>query len=227
MPESTTFLSLTARVTGIAVCCLLAVCPVRAQNIATLFIQVPIHELPLLETNPRLDMLDLYNYKMTAKGENIFGGTSFLLHKTENHLMVQLTEVSRWELMRLKTDSSELYACTHTLTAPVGESRISFYHPGWQHATITTLPPFTLDDFWQTNDSISADRAREVYEKLQPLHVTMKWKDEEGISRPTLTLQVSTGLLNDEDRKAAEHCLKTICLIWNGKDFSLSEIDKK
>lgn len=50
-------------------------------NIDSTFLKVPMSELPLLEHNPRLDMIDLYNYKMIAKGENIFGGTSVLTKK--------------------------------------------------------------------------------------------------------------------------------------------------
>lgn len=38
-------------------------------SIDSLFAAVPATELPLLERNARLDMLDLYNYRMTAKGK--------------------------------------------------------------------------------------------------------------------------------------------------------------
>lgn len=52
-----------------------------AQSMDTMLVRVPQSELPLLERNPRLDMLDLYNSQMEAKGENIFGGYSYLLKR--------------------------------------------------------------------------------------------------------------------------------------------------
>ena len=60
----------------------------HAQSIDTLFRHVPQEELSMLELNARLDMLDLFNCQMAAKGENIFGGSSVMVKKTANHLEI-------------------------------------------------------------------------------------------------------------------------------------------
>ena len=62
----------------------------QAESIDSLFTRVPASVLPMLAHNARLDLLDLYNYKMTAKAENDFGGTSYLLVKAENFLHLKL-----------------------------------------------------------------------------------------------------------------------------------------
>ncbi len=159
--------------------------------IDTLFTQVPMKELPLLETNPRLDMLDLYNYKMTARGENIFGGYSTLLKKKENYIDVQLTEVSKWELMRLRTDSSGIYACTHTITAPFAESRTVFYNQSWLPESSTKLPSVKMEAFWNDTDSISTERMEELKRQLHTAPIFTRWQDTET-SRPALIMEIST-----------------------------------
>ena len=80
----------------------------RAQSMDSVLVSVPESELPLLERNPRLDMLDLYNSQMEAKGENIFGGASYLTEKDDNYLRIRLTDVSEWELQRLTLDGDTL-----------------------------------------------------------------------------------------------------------------------
>ena len=71
---------------------------VRAESIDTLFHRTPERVLPLLDGNTRLDLLDLYNHKMEAKAENIFGGMAKLTRKTSDYAHVVLTNVSEWEM---------------------------------------------------------------------------------------------------------------------------------
>ncbi len=192
--------------------------PTAATPIDTIFIHVPMSELPLLKTNPRLDMLDLYNYKMVAKGENTFGLYSVLQKKTPDYLRVKLTDISQWELMRLRADSSEIYACTHSFLPPVSESRITFYNTSWQPIDSLSLPIVSLEDFWKGTDSLSTFSQEELRRKLYAPIIYMEWETESD-TPPTLQLHVSTDQLDMEARKEAEHCLKPLRLQWNGRRF--------
>lgn len=173
----------------------------------------------MLDLNSRLDMVDLYNYNMTAKSENIFSGLSILQEKSNNFMRIQLTEVSSWELMRLYKDNEDIYACIYTLTYPATQSHIRFYAEDWSVEDDVALPQLCLDDFWQTTDSISAERAQELRAKLTPMYVGMTWEKEDATSLPTLKLAVSTENLSSEDQADAAKCLHSITLVWDGKAF--------
>lgn len=189
--------------------CLLTVSTVRAQSIDTLFTAVPMSELPLLERNARLDMLDLYNYKMAAKGENIFGGTSTMKKKSAHHVAVDLTESSHWEMMRLCSGTDTIYACLHTTYCPAGETKARFYHTDWTPADNIALPTFTLDDFWTGNSEIAAERQEELRRKLTPLYVEARWEETEGTA-PRIAFEVSTAILDHDSRLEAKKCLETL-----------------
>ena len=189
--------------------CLLTISTVKAQSIDTLFTAVPMSELPLLERNARLDMLDLYNYKMAAKGENIFGGTSTMTKKSAHHIAVDLTESSRWEMMRLCSGTDTIYACLHTTYCPAGETKASFYHTDWTPADDIALPAFTLDDFWTGNSKIASERQEELRRKLTPLYVEARWEETEGTT-PRIAFEVSTATLDCDSQQEAKKCLKTL-----------------
>lgn len=192
---------------------------VQAQTMDTLFVQVPEAELPLLKRNPRLDMLDLYNYRMKAEGENIFGGTSVMLHKDSDFVEVQLTEVSRWQMMRLRHDSLALYSCVHTLLAPVPASRVRFYRADWT-ADTTYVGALRLQraDFLQPADSLSPERREDILRRLGSPVTEAAWtRTTDG--RPRLTFTVSVAGLGREDRNDAARCLHPVSFVWAGEGF--------
>lgn len=189
------------------------------KSIDSIFISAPNAELAMLDLNSRLDMVDLYNYNMTAKSENIFSGLSILQEKSNNFIRIQLTDVSTWELMRLYKENEDIYACIYTLTYPTTQSRIRFYAEDWSVEDDVALPQLCLDDFCQTTDSISTERAQELRAKLTPMYVGMTWEKEDATSLPTLKLAVTTANLSSEDQADATKCLHSISLVWDGKAF--------
>lgn len=209
-----------ARIIGALLCLLLfGTAKTAAQSIDSVFANVPMDELPLLEQNPRLDMLDLYNYNMTAKGENLFGRNSVMTEKTENHVVVQLTDVSRWELMRLRADTAVVYACLHTLTAPIGRSRLHVYTDKWEPLDAPVLPAPAPSDFVENPDSLSP-KASEVLEKrLKTCGVTARWESEADATVPTLVFEVVLTPLSREAREQIEPYLRPLRYVWNGTGF--------
>lgn len=80
--------------------------------IDSLFLLLPMSELPLLDRSARLDMLDYYAASLPARATNTLGGESVLTAKTDSTLSIHLTDVSDWQLSVLP-DGTLL--CTHTL----------------------------------------------------------------------------------------------------------------
>ena len=80
--------------------------------IDSLFLLLPMSELPLLDHSARLDMLDYYAASLPARATNALGGESVLTAKTDSTLSIHLTDVSDWQLTVLP-DGTLL--CTHTL----------------------------------------------------------------------------------------------------------------
>lgn len=182
----------------------------RAQSMDSVLVSVPESELPLLERNPRLDMLDLYNSKMEAKGENIFGGASYLTEKDDNYLRIRLTDVSEWELQRLTLDGDTLFVCIHSVSTPATGSTVRCYSKTWERDTSLRLRMPDFSDFWKPEaDSLTAARRTSLRELLQESPVEIHWKHD-AQHQPQLTFSLSVEGLSIEDRDDARRCLKPV-----------------
>lgn len=195
--------------------------PLLAEPIDSVFARAPQRVLPLLSLNARLDMLDLYNYQMTAQGENRYGGNSLLLTKTDNHLVVQLTEASRWELLRTAagTDSTR-YACIYTVTRPDSVSRLTIYNKEWEPLPARLLNYQPVDFLFSSNgqsaegvlpDSLSTELRTSLLAKLPQLPVYMEWEAPET-SQPRLSMQLSTASFSKEEQAALRPWLRRISI---------------
>lgn len=188
----------------------------HAESIDSLFTRVPDNVLPMLAHNARLDLLDLYNYKMTAKAENNFGGTSYLLVKAENFLHLKLTDVSQWSLKRLASQNDTILCCVHSIIRPAIASSISFYDNQWQPLKIE-LPQLEEQLFWQPSDSLTNDRIAELQARLDFSAFIAAWDVESN----ELTFRIAISDLNEEDRKDAEYCLRPVTYVWQERQFVL------
>ena len=184
----------TALYLSVALACLFSG-QARAQSMDSVLVSVPESELPLLERNPRLDMLDLYNSQMEAKGENIFGGASYLTEKDDNYLRIRLTDVSEWELQRLTLDGDTLFVCIHSVSTPATGSTVRCYSKTWERDTSLRLRMPDFSDFWKPEaDSLTAE---------------IHW-EHDAQHQPQLTFSLSVEGLSIEDRDDARRCLKPV-----------------
>lgn len=181
-----------------------------AQSMDSVLTHVPLEELPLLERNPRLDMLDLYNNQMEAKGENIFGGTSYLLEKDDNYLRIRLTDVSEWEVRRLTLDGDTLYICIHSVSTPATCSTVRCYSKSWERDTTLHLRLPEISAYWKPEtDSITEARRATLQDLLQESPVEIHWKHDKH-QHPQLVFSLSVEGLSIEDRDDARRCLKPV-----------------
>lgn len=204
---------------SIAVLALSPIAAAQAQSIDSLFAKAPYTELQMLERNPRLDMLDLYNYKMTAKGENIFGGYSVMESKTNDHIFVKLTDASTWEMSLLPTVGGDsIISCIHTVKSPAADSEITFYRADWTplkevDATVPQLEEFLVERDSIPADSVDSAALNSLMEKIAVPHIQMRWIMETG-HPARLEYSISTANLSEEDNRMARFCLKTIARTW-------------
>lgn len=186
----------------------------RAESIDTLFHRAPEYVLPLLDGNARLDLLDLYNHKMEAKAENIFGGTARLTRKTPDYAHVSLTNVSEWEMKLLTTENDTLICVVHTRRTPTARSTVRMFRKSWQPATIA-LPAPALADFVRTTDTANDEERSDIMARLSLDGTEAHWNSAEA----ALTLQLSTAALTEEQRKKAETFLQPLTYRWENGRF--------
>jgi hypothetical protein len=140
--------------------CTLGTDGIRAQDMKTLFIQMPDSCIPLLETAWRKDLVDLYLAGKEARLENMMHGYSKLLKLTDDYLQIQVTARSYLQMKKLPLiNNTHIICVTTTVGGPVMDSRVAFYTTLWQPLeasalfTPVTRGWFLVDDADQESDA--------------------------------------------------------------------------
>lgn len=117
----------------LAICLLLSLNGVNAQDMAALFTAMPDQYIPQLETAWRKDLIDLYNAGKEAKLKNTMEGFSTLKKLTADYLSIQITDNSTVEIKRLPLVNNTYIICVvNTVYGPVADSRVSFFTTEWK-----------------------------------------------------------------------------------------------
>ena len=106
--------------------------PLRAGLIDSLFINAPQDVLPLLGLTERLDLLDLYDYRLKAEVENRLGGRSLLEHKDSCMLRLRVSDAESWEMHCVQGEGGALLICLNSVRAGGEMTRLSAYNLSWQ-----------------------------------------------------------------------------------------------
>ncbi|WP_085535155.1 DUF3256 family protein [Massilibacteroides vaginae] len=148
---------------------LLIICPVvKAQDMATLFANMPDEYVPHLESAWRKDLIDLYNTGKPATLQNTMNGTSSLLNLTGNYLLLQSTERSTVEIKLLPLiNNTNIICMITTINAPVADSRIGFFTTEWHPLSSDDLfTPVKGDWFVKEDADKSADAYKDAISRL-------------------------------------------------------------
>lgn len=106
---------------------------VKAQNMTSLFINMPDSYILQLESAWRKDLVDLYQSQKDAKLQNVMGGYSELKKLTDNYLLLQVSERSTVEIKLFPlVNDTPLICMITTVYGPTPDSRIAFYSPDWK-----------------------------------------------------------------------------------------------
>lgn len=104
-----------------------------AQDMKSVFVNMPDSIAPLLTKINREDCVDFLASDMKAQVKNRFDKQSELKSLTDDYLLMQVTDVSTWEMKLLPiNDSIKVICVIKTLCASVCDSEIHFYTTGWQ-----------------------------------------------------------------------------------------------
>lgn len=191
-----------------------------SQGIDALFASVPNEVLPLLDRTSRLDMLDLYNGKLEAKTENIYGGQSEMLLKTHDYMKLRVTDASFWQMKLLPAGHDTLILCVHTVLEPEAISSISFYRHDW-HVQKREIPHVDMNKFVSSQSTLSPYRKQYLMDLMRGQSYQANLND----STTNLTLSLDLSCIPINDRDDAQRLFHPITYKWIGGKYVCS-LDK-
>ncbi len=121
------------RIYVLVVICCISLSSVRAQDMASVFANMPDLYIPQLENAWRKDLIDLYNSGKEARLQNTMNGFSVLKKLTPDYILVQTTERSTLEMKLLPlVNNTHVICMVSTVYGPVADSFVDFFTTDWK-----------------------------------------------------------------------------------------------
>lgn len=194
---------------------------ISAQSIADIWTNMPVHIMPNIGKNARLDMIDLYNAGMSAKIPTYTGDTVQLVTLGDTYLNLRTSKASTVQIKLINAGKKPLYAVITTVEGPAPNSHIDLYESNWQSVAINKhFTPVTVTDFIAHPKKMRKERT-ELAQKitLHTIQYNMSDDTDNIIALPSF-LQT----LDDETRKEIEHNFhQQITLQWKGKKWKITQ----
>lgn len=198
---------------------LLLLCPVRAQEIKELFVQIPDSLSLLLTKVNREDFADFLESNMKARVKNRFDRTSEMKKMTSDYLFLQETSQSTVEMKLLPLNDSVRVICyVKTVCGPVCDSRVRFFSADWKElpASEYLLPP-QEDDFYILTDTTERDKLEKLRAKADMYLLKASLSEQDRSITFTYT---TPEYLNEEESRELSSFLRKdpVVLEWkNGR----------
>jgi len=194
-----------------------------AQDMKTVFVNMPDSLSPLLTKVNREDFADFLASNMKAQVKNKFDGTSEMKTLTKDYLLLQSTGNSSVQMKLLPlSDSLNVVCVVNTVEGPVADSSVRFYTSDWKELPISdyiTLP--TRELFLAPSDTISLDEQQLAlsFANMDLIQADLSAENNELTFNYT-TIQyldsISADMLRPYLRKSP------LIYKWNGNGFSQS-----
>ena len=131
---------------------------VRAEDLRSLFINMPDSIMPALTKSERMDFLDYMDSNMKARVQNKLGGESEMVELKDNMLSVKTSQPGRLDMVLFnKKDGKSLVCIIRTVTARYPDSRITFYTEDWKPVPLKGLIELPQFDDYLTKEALKAD----------------------------------------------------------------------
>ena len=131
---------------------------VRAEDLRSLFINMPDSIMPALTKSERMDFLDYMDSNMKARVQNKLGGESEMVELKDNMLSVKTSQPGRLDMVLFnKKDGKSLICIIRTVTARYPDSRITFYTEDWKPVPLKGLIELPQFDDYLTKEALKAD----------------------------------------------------------------------
>ena len=191
---------------------------VNAQEMRTIFTEMPDSIIPLLTYSNRADCVDFLDAKMKARVTNRLDGQSELLQLTPDYLKMKLTKHTQLQMKLLPRSSGDTIICmVNTVCAEANDSRIRFYTKEWKEVT----PTNKLFKKPQTREFFTAGDSLEKILLIADIYLV-----ELTLSPSTNTLQANYTMPSYMTRNDSLFVTKNMHPInyrWTGKTFEKTE----
>ena len=184
----------------------------QAQDLRTLFIEMPDTLLPLLTDNDRRDMIDFWDARMSASVVNRLDGKSRITALTDDFLSVELSRSSSMQIKMLNVEGGDTLLCiVNTVGAEAYDSRIHFYNSRWERVDGLKFAMPSIVDFFLPSDSV--DKALAVSD-IYLVKLSLSADSDSLKAEYTMPLYMSR---SDSARVAPQ--LRPLHYRWTGKRF--------
>jgi len=131
-----------------------------AQDIKTVYVNMPDSLSPLLTKVNREDFADFLESNMRAQVKNKFEGNSEMKTLTQDYLFVQTTPYSSLQMKLLPVGETEKIVCVvNTVDGPASDSSVSFYSTDWHELLVSDyLKVPDVEDFFIVSDTIDREQ---------------------------------------------------------------------
>ncbi len=183
-----------------------------AQNMRTLFVEMPDSLLPLLSKINREDCVDFLDAGMRARVKNILGEYSELLVFNENFLHLKTSNSGSMQVKLLPSESDTVVCVINSVCAEACSSRISFYTPQWQQ--------LNKDNLFKTpliRDFIVESDSTEYYRNMADIYLVELSLSATSDSL-TARYTMPSYMLREDSAKIVPH-IRTLNYKWNGTRF--------
>ena len=191
--------------------------PLRAGLIDSLFVNAPQDVLPLLGHTERLDLLDLYDYRLKAEVENRLGGRSLLEYKDSCMLRLRVSDAESWEMHCVQGEGGALLICLNSVRAGGEMTRLSAYNLSWQPIKLAFPKPDCKHFLTAAPADSLTDADLSAFHALLPaLPVAASWQEGNR-----LQLRIDASALATDLRRAARLCLRPLTYEYRKGAFVL------
>ena len=203
----------------ISLLALVALCGLRAQDMASVFTAMPNQYIPQLEDAWRKDLVELYRSGKEARLKNTMNGYSTLLNLTDDYLCLRTTDRSVVEMKLLPLVNNTFVVCmVTTVEGPVADSRIAFFTTDWASlpkADLLSMPEGT----WFIKEGAETD---EAYPELKAALDMDLFRYQLSATENTLHITYTTPLyLEGKTTERLQLLLQgePLCLRWQHGHF--------
>lgn len=196
-----------------------------AQDIKTVFVNMPDSITPLLTAVNRADFVDFMESNMKAEVKNKFDDTAEMTELTDSYTNIRMTEESTWQMKLLPLpDDSQVICLVTTACAPVCDSNIRFFNMEWKE-----LPASDFINIPQEKDfyhSIITGEQSYEYSLLREKADLYLYRAELSPDSQQISFTYTTPeYLNTEDRtNLMPYVTSQIVMLWKGGRFSPENI---
>jgi hypothetical protein len=204
------------RILTILLICVAASGSAYAEDLRTLFLNMPDSIMPTLTRSDRMDFLDFKDIGMKARATNKLGGESVMTELSERMLSVTTSGSGKVDMVLLPCkNGSNLICIIKTVTARYDDSRLEFYNEDWTPVDAKKLIKLPRFDDYLTREALRQD-SLSYFKKLSILRLQSITAVENALEFRYTSLDY---IGEDADRYRSWIKSDPIIYTWTGKRF--------